>query len=252
VLAVLLAGASLGKVRVDSLVAPEITREMSIALSGRVIDRETRAGLRPRVLLDRIVTDAIAPEAIPPRLRVTFSPSAGLPPLGARIALRAHVSPIPGAMVPGGYDPHRAAFFAGIGGGGFALGKWTLEAPPRFSLMLMVAELRAAMVARIVAVLPGDAGAMAAALLVGERSGISEAANDNLRIAGLAHILSISGLHMMLIAGTAFFTIRAILALSPRLALRYPIRKWAAAGALLTVTFYLRCRAAARRRSAPM
>ena len=44
---------------------------------------------------------------------------------------------------------------------------------------------------------------------------------------------------MMLIAGTAFFTIRAMLALSPRLTLSRPIRKWAAVAALLTVTVYL-------------
>ncbi len=86
---------------------------------------------------------------------------------------------------------------------------------------------------------PGEAGAVAAALLVGERSRISEATNESLRVAGLAHILAISGLHMMLIAGTAFFFVRALLAFSPRLALAYPIRKWAAASALAVVTIYL-------------
>ncbi len=44
---------------------------------------------------------------------------------------------------------------------------------------------------------------------------------------------------MMLIAGTAFFFVRALLALSPRLALAYPIRKWAAVAALVVVTIYL-------------
>ena len=56
---------------------------------------------------------------------------------------------------------------------------------------------------------PGEAGAVAAALLVGERSALSEETNESLRISGLSHILSISGLHMMLIAGTAFFVVRA-------------------------------------------
>ncbi len=68
-----------------------------------------------------------------------------------------------------------------------------------------MAQIRAAVVARIVAAEPGEAGAVAAALLVGERSGLSEATKESLRISGLAHILAISGLHMMLIAGTAFF-----------------------------------------------
>jgi competence protein ComEC len=36
----------------------------------------------------------------------------------------------------------------------------------------------------------------------------------------------ISGYHMALVAGVVFFTIRALLALIPALAMRYPIKKW--------------------------
>ena len=60
-----------------------------------------------------------------------------------------------------------------------------------------------------------------------------------MRVSGLAHMLAISGLHMALIAGTAFWLIRALLALSPGLALNRPIKKWAAAGALAIAAVYL-------------
>ena len=40
-------------------------------------------------------------------------------------------------------------------------------------------------------------------------------------------------------AGTVFWLIRAGLALIPSIALRYPIRKWAAAAALAAALFYL-------------
>ena len=60
-----------------------------------------------------------------------------------------------------------------------------------------------------------------------------------MRDSGLTHILSISGLHMAIMAGTVFWLARALLALVPRLALRYPIKKWAAAAALAAATFYL-------------
>ncbi len=60
-----------------------------------------------------------------------------------------------------------------------------------------------------------------------------------MRASGLGHVLSISGLHMALVAGSVFWLIRALLALSPRLALTRPIKKWAAAGALAAATFYL-------------
>jgi competence protein ComEC len=60
-----------------------------------------------------------------------------------------------------------------------------------------------------------------------------------MRDSGLAHVLAISGLHMMIMAGTVFWLARALLALSPGLTLRFPIKKWAAAIALGAATFYL-------------
>ena len=44
---------------------------------------------------------------------------------------------------------------------------------------------------------------------------------------------------MAVVAGIAFFFIRAGLALMPALASRRPIKKWAAAAALVTAAFYL-------------
>src|SRR5262249_7153259 len=55
----------------------------------------------------------------------------------------------------------------------------------------------------------------------------------------LAHVLSISGYHMVLVAGGVFFIVRSLLALVPMFALRYPIKKWSALAALAAATFYL-------------
>jgi competence protein ComEC len=239
-LAILLAGAAVAKVRVDCLDGPQVEREVSAALSGRVVSSEGRAELRPRIVLDQLASPVFASARTPRRVRLTLAERYGLPPLGARISMRARLMPVGGPIVPGGYDPHRAAFLDGIGGSGFLLGGWKMEQPaPGFSADLAVARLRAAISARIIAAEPGQAGAVAATLLVGDRSGLSEVTKENLRIAGLAHILAISGLHMMLVAGTAFFVLRALFALSPRLALAFPIRKWAAVVALIVVTIYL-------------
>ena len=69
-------------------------------------------------------------------------------------------------------------------------------------------------------------------VLVGILIGLSRLAADSevtaMRASGLGHILSISGLHMALVAGSVFWLLRALLALSPALALRRPIKKWAA------------------------
>ena len=239
VVAVCCAGAAAAKLRVDLIGQAHVERPFAAELSGRVLERESRAELRPRVVLDRLQYQVDWARDMPARVRVTLASKAELPPLGARITVKARLMPVPGPTVPGGYDPHRAAFFEGIGASGFALGGWSLEQASRPSLDLAVAQLRTAVVARVLAAEPGEAGAVAAALLVGERSALSAETNDSLRASGLAHILSISGLHMMLIGGAAFFLVRALLALSPALALTMPIRKWAASAGLLVVTVYL-------------
>jgi competence protein ComEC len=237
--ALVLAGLTCAKWRVERLAGPQIERSFTAEISGRVLDGDRRAERRPRIVLDRLVASSIEPAHLPERVRLTISPKQELPPLGARVSLKVRLTPVAGPAIPGGYDPRRAAFFEGIGGSGFVLGRWTLEQPRENAPTAFVIErVRAHIVARILAVQPGEAGAVAAALLVGERSVLSGKTNESLRASGLAHILSISGLHMMLISGTAFFLMRALLALSPHLALAYPIRKWAALAALLVVTAY--------------
>src|ERR1035437_5043739 len=92
---------------------------------------------------------------------------------------------------------------------------------------------------RIRAVIPGDEGSIASALITGKRDAISTPVNDAMYISSLAHVLSISGYHMAVVAGIVFFFIRAGLALIPSIASRHPIKKWAAAAALVAATFYL-------------
>ncbi len=60
-----------------------------------------------------------------------------------------------------------------------------------------------------------------------------------MQIAGIAHLLAISGLHLGLVAGTLFFAVRVALALAPPLALRLPGKKIAAALALIGALAYL-------------
>jgi competence protein ComEC len=106
-------------------------------------------------------------------------------------------------------------------------------------LRIAVNRLREAVAARIRGAAGGDNGEIAVALVTGDRSGISQAAQESLRRSGLAHILSISGVHMALLSLTVIGAIRWISAWFPALVLRHPVRKWAAAAALIAVTIYL-------------
>ncbi len=105
-------------------------------------------------------------------------------------------------------------------------------------MMQSIDRARNALTERIGSVIGGQEGALSAALITGKRGSLSEASNDALRAAGIYHIVSISGLHMVLVAGVIFFFVRAGLALSPALALRLPGKKIAALASLLGTTAY--------------
>ena len=106
-------------------------------------------------------------------------------------------------------------------------------------IALKIQQLRWRVSARIHSVLPGSTGAIASALITGDRGGISEEDESALRDAGLAHVLAIAGLHMALVGLGLFWVVRAFLALFPSIALTQPIKKWAAVAALCSATFYL-------------
>src|SRR6185312_13156295 len=86
---------------------------------------------------------------------------------------------------------------------------------------------------------PGDTGSIASALLTGKRDTITAPVNDAMYISSLAHVLSISGYHMAVVAGVVFFVLRAFLALIPGLPSRQPIKKWSAFVAFVAAALYL-------------
>jgi len=158
--------------------------------------------------------------------------------------MQARLSPPRAPLRPGSYDFARDLYFQGIGATGLAVGEIKITAPPRRpSLWLMYASvietMRDGIDRRIRAAVPGDAGSIASALITGKRDAISATLNEAMYISSLAHVLSISGYHMAVVAGVVFFLVRAVLALIPGFALRRPIKKWAALAALAAATFYL-------------
>jgi competence protein ComEC len=199
---------------------------------------------RTRLTIRLIGVRGLAPEKTPRRVRISMRGKREPPLPGAAIRTRATLMPPPEPALPGGFDFARAYWFQGIGASGYLTGK--IEpldtAPPMpwdLRLATVIAGLRHAISERIKAVIGGDIGAIAKALTVGERGEISQTAWQHLRDAGLAHVISISGFHMALTAGSAFWLIRALMALFPAIALRYPIKSWAAIGALIIASLYL-------------
>jgi competence protein ComEC len=142
--------------------------------------------------------------------------------------------------MPGSFDFARRAFFQGLGGVGFAISRPSIvRHGEKEGVSIWLASLRHRLTKLILETVPGPAGAIAAALMTGERAAIPEETLAAMRESGLAHLLAISGLHMGLIGGLLFFVVRFGLASIERLALRYPIKKMAAVAALLGSLAYL-------------
>ncbi len=231
--------------RTDRVAAPVLQQATGpVTVEGRIVSGGVGEG-RQRYVLEALRIAALAPDAVPHRVRISLSRRADAPRLlpGDWIRIRASLRAPPPPAAPGAWDFARQSWFQGIGGVGFALGHPTLiDAPPddrAGGFAAWLAGVRHAVAARIVAAREGVTGAVAAALLAGDRSAIPERILTAMRESGLAHLLAISGLHIGLVAGLVFFAVRALLALSPRLALAVPIKKWAAVAALIAAAGYL-------------
>jgi len=229
------AGLALAAWHTERIAGPVLAERIGpVTVLGRVagVDRTERGF---RILLDYPWIQNLPRSDTPVRLRIALRPNEAPPETGDWIRVRAIVSPPGGAFEPGGFDFARYAFYRGLGGLGFAVGPVSLRGPPfdpGFDLRLLLRQWQGALTARIEAVLPGAAGAVAAALLTGERSGIPDEVNTAMQVSGLAHLLSISGLHLALVSGILFFAVRLSLAAIEPVALRWPIKKIAAAVAL--------------------
>lgn len=178
----------------------------------------------------------------PERVRLTLRKGTA-PAVGTRISQLAQLLPPLGAAMPGAHDFGRAPWFAGIGAVGFGLGSPTIEPegvqPLSVRFAVMVDHVRAGLAERIHRSLDGVTAAIAVALVSGDRASISPEVEESMRVSGLTHILSISGLHMALVAGTLFAIARGALALFPALALGWPIKSIASVLALAGSAFYL-------------
>ncbi|TXH34696.1 MAG: ComEC family competence protein [Rhodospirillaceae bacterium] len=181
----------------------------------------------------------------PLSLRITVLRPVGDIVPGDWVRLRADLRPPSPPSAPGSYDFRRQAFFDGLDGTGFAFRAFKQDTAEdrqatsfRDSYDDWADTLRQRIGDRISAVLPGPPGALAIALVVGNQTALRKADMDAMRDSGLAHLLSISGLHISLAAGLMFFSVRFLLAFFPWLALRAPIKKWAAVMALGGAFFY--------------
>ncbi len=223
--------------------APMLTRELGpVELTGRVMAVE-RQPTGARLMIGELAVDRLPPEGTPAGARLHLPAKVPPPEAGTVVRLRAMLHPPAAPAEPGAFDLQRRAYFEGFGAVGFVIGvPVAQEAPPPGGwrrVTVAFEQARAAIAERVrAAVADPVVASVTAALLNGEAAAIPEPMMDAFRDSGLAHLLSISGLHVGIAAGIVFWVVRALLALSPWVALRWPIKKIAALCGILSAILY--------------
>ncbi len=233
-----MAAAEISTLRAET---PRLPAQRTVTITGVVEAVEDRESRGYRILIRPTAIDPAPKVGLPKRVRIAVRGLTGAPVPGSGIKLLARIGPPQPPLIPGGYDFARTAYFQEIGGVGFSLGKPEILPAPtdlsaEFTALAAVERFRQAVSTRIREVLPGETGAIAAALIVGDRGAIDPDTDEAMRISGLSHILSISGLHMAMVAACLFGGLRYGLALVPIIALTWPVKKLAA-GAAMAGTF---------------
>lgn len=184
----------------------------------------------PAQAVVRVMIRPVDAPGLPAVIRVNIADAdvpAGLGE-GARIRFRVRLMPPAPPSVPGGYDFAARAYFQGIGATGKALKPVEVLTPSVAS-----PPLRTRLFRHILDRVDGSAEGIAAALATGDQGAIPEADAEAMRRSGLAHLLSISGLHVTALIGAVIFLLMRVMALSQRAALGWPLMLIAAAGGAL-------------------
>ncbi len=173
------------------------------------------------------------------KTRLVVPPEPALSP-GDRIRARMRLAPVPGPVLPGSYDGQFHSFFAGVGAYGTVTSGFSFiaegSAADPFRGIEIVRELIGV---RIDAALDGPSEAIGRAMVMGDQGGITDETREVMAASGLAHIYSISGLHLSIVAGGVFWLVRLILTWIPWVSIHWPLKKIAAGAGLIAALGYM-------------
>jgi len=189
-----------------------------------------------RLILTDLEIERLAPKNTPRKVRLTARKDEGLK-AGQRIEALVKLNPPSPPVSPGAFDFQRYSYFKGFGAVGFIYNQPEIIDGDTARANFWE-RVRESLGGRIEGQLSGREGAVANALMTGQRSSIAREDIQAMRDSGLAHLLAISGMHVGMIVGALFFFSRAFMAAIPNFALHHPIKKYAAAFALVGAILY--------------
>jgi len=171
------------------------------------------------------------------RAHVVIDDAAPVSP-GDVISGSLRLSPVPGPVFPGQYDTQFESYFEGIGAYGSATRATGVVPSEEIGPARLIDDIRRGISARIDAVLLQPSAGVARAIINGDESEVTDTARTTMATAGIAHVLSVSGLHLSIVAGGTFWILRLLLAGFGPIASRVPVKRIAALGGMGAALFY--------------
>ncbi|MBO7333044.1 MAG: ComEC/Rec2 family competence protein [Alphaproteobacteria bacterium] len=175
-------------------------------------------------------------DELPKKIRITTQTN-NIFLVGDEIKIEALLSPPSMAFMPNGFDLTRHAWFQQIGGYGYTRKEPILL--KRNTEKSFLENIRQKISQRIYKALPNETAGIVHALILGDQKGISEDIQKTFKDSGISHVLSVSGFHLVLVAGFVMFCLRFFLNLFPSFSLKTDIKKISALSALLVCFLYL-------------
>lgn len=161
--------------------------------------------------------------------------------IGDYIESSVYLAPPIGPILPGAYDFGMDAYFSNIGAYGYSMGKVRIIDSNHGGSFLtnLVNLIRKKLYYIFLENMGSRGGNFAAALFLGEQRGIDKRILQDMRLAGISHILCVSGMHLSLVAGIFYFLPRIIFNFSDNIAFNFNIRKLSAIISIIASFAYL-------------
>nr|WP_277348845.1 ComEC/Rec2 family competence protein [Sneathiella limimaris] len=228
-------GFSSAKIR-ETLVSSPVLQKRSFGTLTATVAHVELDKKAPRVVLQNVRSNDASIDTL---VKIRLTVRTGVDDLapGDIIEIKAVLLPPPAPVYPGSYDFQRDLYFQGIGAVGYAVSKPDIL--KKQGSLVDVETIRHQIARHIENNTPDEQTGFLLAIMVGEKSKLTDKLKDDMRNSGLAHLLAISGLHMMMLGGFIFFLTRLVLSCIPPIALNYPIKKISACIAITAVTGYL-------------
>ncbi len=144
------------------------------------------------------------------------------------IKTRVKLFPITSSSIPGAYDFGIFSYLQSIDATGYIIGSPEIIKQNNHNKLSytqkQIANIRNNIYQRLINILSKYEGNFMAAILIGETKAIDNNMTENMRNSGISHILSVSGLHLSLVAMIFFVTSRFLLNCSNYLSYKINIK----------------------------